>query len=171
MAKWMNNIHKSRYWVDVILLILFVAAASQKATGNFIHEWLSLALILPLVVHLLMHWQWLVNIPKKLFSPKLALKIRINILLNGLLYLSLLLVMLSGVMISKDALPTLGLFITRDHFWNAIHHLSTNYLLGFIGVHIAMHIYWITRQTKSIFRKRAFTNERQPQQSSLGGVK
>lgn len=152
MTSWLKNVNKARYGIDALLLALLIFAAAQKATGNLLHEWVSLIFLIPFIIHLVQHWEWIANIPKRFFG-KLNLTSRINVVLNLALYLTMLWVMVSGLMTSKEALPMLGFEIGRDRFWKEMHHDASNILLVIIGIHMALHWSWIVKMTKKVFAR------------------
>ena len=45
-------------------------------------------------------------------------------------------------------------FIFERHTWLSIHDWAAVALVGFIGLHIAMHWPWIVRMSKSLFKNR-----------------
>ncbi|TCS43726.1 DUF4405 domain-containing protein [Reinekea marinisedimentorum] len=156
MFSWTKNINKARYAIDALLLLLMLCVAAQKATGNLIHEWLGLALLVPFIVHLVQHWEWITNIPKRFFG-RLNLQSRLNVVLNMALYLAMLWVLISGLLTSKEALPMLGFEVGRDAFWKAMHHDAANFLLVMIGVHMALHWSWVVKMTKKVFARKPIT--------------
>ena len=51
------------FWFDLILLIGFTIAYSYGFTGIGIHEWLGIALGAALLLHLTLHWEWVLRRP------------------------------------------------------------------------------------------------------------
>lgn len=161
MFTWVQNANRARYAIDALLLVLMIVAAAQKATGNLIHEWISLLFIIPFAVHLVQHWEWITRIPKRFFG-KLNIQSRINVILNIALYLLMLWVIVSGLMTSKEALPLLGFDVGRDGFWKQMHKLGADGLLIILGIHMAMHWSWIVKMTKKIFSRRKTSRPLKP---------
>jgi hypothetical protein len=153
MFLWLNQIVKARYIFDVMLLVFFIIASAPMATGIAIHEWISFLYLIPFVIHILLHWDWIVSMPKRIFK-KLSLENRLNIIWNTLLYILMVIVTVSGILISEAALPLLGITIKPDSFWHSIHHNSSNLLFPFLGIHLALHWGWIVRTTKKVFNKK-----------------
>jgi hypothetical protein len=121
-----------------------------RFSGLAIHEWLSLALAGTIVVHLLLNWEWIVNVTKRLFV-KATNGARVNYVLNWLLFIDGILIMLSGIMISKSAMPTLGIALPMNFAWRRLHDMSANIALLIMGLHIAMHWNWIVTTFKRVF--------------------
>ena len=59
------NITKTNLLVDILIFMGFLIALNPDATGNTVHEWLSLSLAGGITAHLLMHWKWIVTNFKK----------------------------------------------------------------------------------------------------------
>lgn len=152
MNSWLNRPLQIRYVSDVLLLMFFLIASAPMATGIAVHEWISFVYLVPFIVHLLLHWDWLMAIPKRFFG-KLPLQQRFNVILNVVLYVLMIFVTLSGILISEAALPLLGLTLESDSFWHTMHHNSSNLLLPLLGIHLALHWSWIINTTRKIFNK------------------
>ena len=52
----------------VVLLLAFVIAYSFKFTGLSVHEWFGLAFGLALLVHLTLHWDWVLRTTRRILS-------------------------------------------------------------------------------------------------------
>lgn len=152
MKNWLNSPIKTRYVFDVLLLVLFLIASAPMATGIAVHEWVSFVYLVPFVIHLLLHWDWLMAIPKRFFK-KLSVQHRINVVLDVCLYALMIFVTLSGILISEAALPLLGIAIEPDGFWHTMHHNSSNLLFPLLGIHLALHWSWITNTTKKLLNR------------------
>lgn len=128
--------------IDILLLAGVVVANQPHFTGTPIHEWFSLIFAGAVIIHLLLHWSWMVAVVKRIFS-KLPWSTRINAILDLLQFISITLVTLSGVMISRSVINTLGFSISPNFSWRMIHDLSANILIITVGLHIGMHWRWI----------------------------
>lgn len=150
----MQNLQKTRYVMDTLLLVSFMIVSAPQATGVPGHEWLSLLLIVPFAVHLLLHWDWIKQSAKR-FSKKITAKERFSLVWNYLLYLMMLLATVSGFLVSVALLPTLNIELHIQDFWSKIHHDSATLIMPMIGVHLALHWSWIVNLTKRMRVKRA----------------
>ncbi len=146
---WKDDLGKTRYVMDVWLLIGFVLVCAPKATGITLHEWLSFVFIAPLVIHLLLHWEWMVTLPKK-FMSNFSGQSKFNAIWDVLFYLAMVMVTLSGFLISRAMLPQLGMSIEATRFWSEIHHSLGNILMPMLGIHLAMHWKWIKSMTNKM---------------------
>ena len=133
---------KSKLWLDLVLFIAFLVTMEPHSSGLPIHEWLSLSLVAVMVVHLLINWDWIIQITRR-FLKKLGGQNRINYILNWLLFFDGTLIIVSGVMISEIALPALGIQLPTRFAWRRLHDLSANIGLLLLGVHTALHWNWI----------------------------
>jgi len=121
----------------VTLIILMVPSSSLA-----VHEWLGFAVIPPVVLHLLLAWQWITSALARLVV-KGAWRLRVNALLNTLLFIAFVVALFSGVMTSVIALPALGIHVTYDESWLRLHNSWANNFLILAGFHLAMNWNWI----------------------------
>jgi cytochrome b subunit of formate dehydrogenase len=68
---------------------------------------------------------------------------RINYILNWLLFIDGTLIMVSGIMISQVALPTLGITLASGFAWRGLHDTAANIGLVLLGLHTALHWAWV----------------------------
>ena len=136
------------------------------ATGQAIHEWLGIAFGVGIVTHLLLHWKWIVNVLRRFFS-KLPGQVRINSLLNSLLFIDVTLIIFSGLMICKVVLSTFGLSGSHAAIWRWLHTFSSSAALIIVGMHIALHWKWIVSTIKR-YTWQPLVGRRQPSQAQAG---
>ncbi len=133
---------KFKLWIDVAILIGFLITMEPRSSGLTIHEWLATSLIAVLIVHLLLSWDWIVQITRR-FIGRVNRQSRINYILNWSLFIDGTVIMLSGFMISESLLPALGIHLPRNFAWRGLHDLSANLFLVLLGLHTALHWNWI----------------------------
>lgn len=133
---------KSKLWVDILIFLAFLIAMDPHSSGLPIHEWLTLSMLAAMIVHLLLNWDWIIQITSR-FLGKLGGVNRINYILNWLLFVDGTLIMISGIMISEIALPFLGIQLPQGFGWRRLHDMSANIFLIMLGVHTALHWNWI----------------------------
>lgn len=136
------NLNKVNLVVDTLLLIAFLVAMAPRFSGVAIHEWLSIALGGVILLHLLLHWQWLVQVTQRFFGAT-PLYARVNYLLNLSLFICMTVVTLSGLMISIVALPLVGILPYDDGAWHSLHIQSANVAVVLVGLHLALHWQWV----------------------------
>lgn len=133
---------KVNLWLDIVLFAAILLALSPALTGIAIHEWLSLALAVAALVHVVLHWDWIVNVLRRFFA-RLAGQARLNLILNVALFVDFVVVMLSGILISREALPLFGLVLQADRTWEGLHRLSADLSVFIVGLHVALHWKWL----------------------------
>ena len=133
---------KSKLWVDILIFVIFLVTMEPGLSRLTIHEWLSLSMIVGMLVHLLINWDWIIEITRR-FLGRLGGQTRINYILNWLLFIDGTLLMVSGLMISEVAMPALGLKFQIGDGWSKLHDLSANTVLILLGLHTALHWNWI----------------------------
>jgi len=141
------NTNKLNLFLDLAIALAFVVELEMHFTGIRIHELLGLAFGTALIVHIVLHWRWIVSITRHFFQ-KLFHESRLNYVLNLAVFIDLLTTAVTGVLISR----TLGLGITLDAAtrMNAqqIHILASQLTLVLVGLHMAMHWKWIATNAK-----------------------
>lgn len=133
---------KVKLWIDIFIFIAFLVVMEPHLSDLPVHEWLGLSLTFVMVVHLLLSWDWIVQITKRFFKT-VGGQNRINYMLNWLFLIDGVVIMMSGIMISRVAIPALGLHLTLGPGWYKLHDLSTNVALLLLGLHTALHWNWI----------------------------
>jgi hypothetical protein len=56
------------FWLDALLLVAYTLAYGLGFTGIATHEWLGIGLGVVLLVHLTLHWDWVIRTTRKLFG-------------------------------------------------------------------------------------------------------
>ncbi len=139
---------KKNFWIDIGILLAFLVAMEPRFGGIAVHEWLSIALAAAIVIHLLLHWQWIVGVGGRFFR-RLWHVSRLKFAVDALLFAASVVVMLSGLLISRSALPALG--IPLEHgggTWRALHALSADLSILLVGLHFALNWDWVVRVTR-----------------------
>jgi hypothetical protein len=152
---------KTKLGLDILIFIVFLVTMDPHSSGIALHEWLSLAMIAALTIHLLLSWDWIIEISSR-FLGKVGGQNRINYILNWLLFVDGTLLMISGMMISEVALPLLGIQLSLGFAWRRLHDMSANLGLILLGLHTALHWAWImTALNKYLFQPiaRLFPNK------------
>ena len=138
-----RNSTQIRLFMDIILLVGVVWVLMPQATGVPLHEWGSLLIILPLLIHLVLNWPWILVVSKRFFMRQ-SRQIRFNYLWGWFMFVTMVVTFFSGIMTSEAMLPAMGIPIVVDPFWIEIHAFSANSVMIIVGVHLGMHWRWIT---------------------------
>lgn len=129
-------------YLDVALAAAFLVSLKPLITGLAFHEWLGLAIGVALVVHTVVHRQWIVGITKQLFR-KLPAKTRIYYALDATLLIAFATIILSGVMMSTSLLPLLGVRGVVSLTVAQIHSWASYLTLALLGTKLVLHRTWI----------------------------
>ncbi|NBX47756.1 MAG: DUF4405 domain-containing protein, partial [Chloroflexi bacterium] len=95
---------------------------------------------------------------------------RINQILNGLLFIFMAVAVGSGIAISEEALPSLGILTSGSRVWMNVHGLSANASLILIGAHVAMNWQWVMRTVRRIAGKTVRKNPSLRPAQARGGI-
>jgi len=137
-----NTTRAFTWYLDASLFLAFVLLLSPRLTGLPVHEWLGLAFLLPVLVHLLLSWEWIAGAVRRAAAPR-RMRDAVNLSLNLCLFVSTAVVIVSGVVISQAALPWLGVPTINDQVWRLMHNRWTTWMYVSAGAHIAMNWRWI----------------------------
>jgi hypothetical protein len=137
-----KNLTRVKLTVDLVIFFAFLIAMDPRSSGIAVHEWLATAALAALIVHLLLSWDWIVQISRR-FLGRVNLQTRINYILNWLLFIDGSIMMLSGFMISEAVFPALGIELPRNFAWRELHDMTANLFLLLLGLHTALHWGWV----------------------------
>ncbi|PKO13775.1 MAG: hypothetical protein CVU39_17265 [Chloroflexi bacterium HGW-Chloroflexi-10] len=128
--------------IDVLFLVAFLVVIDANATGIAIHEWLGMGIVGVILIHVLLHWDWVVKVTKRFFT-RLRAEPRINYLLDMAIMIGFVTIIFSGLMISESVLPAIGLQGSREAIWKFLHYQATDITILLVGAHLALHYKWI----------------------------
>jgi hypothetical protein len=139
--------------IDIVALVVYLFVANPAVTGLLIHEWLSLGLLVVCVVHVAAHLDWVQETFRHLLR-KATFSARANLVLDILTLLVFVIVMVSGIMVSRHILPAFGLVAPGYFFWNPLHSISAKMLLALLVIHVVVHWRWIVSLFDKGMKKR-----------------
>ena len=142
IGKTLTNTTKIKLALDAVSAVGVLVALAPAMTGQAIHEWLGMVVAVPIVVHLLLNWKWIVATTRRFFGP-LPREVRINYVLNAAFFITMTATIFSGMMMSEVALRSIGLSLGRMPSMKMVHNLSTVALVWVMGLHQALHWNWI----------------------------
>ncbi len=145
---------KFTFWLDVALLLSFAALETVPFTGLILHEWLGIAVIALIVAHLLLSWTWIASNARRFFAQ--STRTRVNYVINLLLFACAVVLIYSGIKISRQAVP----FLLRtqpsasvDRPWDFIHDRLSDLVVILAGLHLAINWDWSLTAARKIFRR------------------
>ena len=133
-----------RLALDAGLFIALLVAYYPARTGIAIHEWLSVALIVPLLMHLVINWDWTVRVISR-FAERLRATSRPNLVADICLFVSAVALMLSGLMVSQSIAGVLEIAPAANAIWYALHSVTADLTVVLLLVHLGLHWRWIAR--------------------------
>ena len=132
---------KKNFIVDLVALVVYLAAASPALTGIAVHEWLGIGVLAVLVVHCAVHADWVASVAKGARASSWGA--RANLVLDALILVAFMVVVVSGVCISGSMLPMMGLYSEGYFFWDPLHAIAAKALLALLLVHVVVHWKWL----------------------------
>jgi hypothetical protein len=135
------------FWVDIALFAVFTLEMNTTFTGIPIHEWLGLAACAVFVIHLLLHWQWIVSVACRFFGKLPAMQ-RLKYAVDVLLFVDMVVVMITGIWISKVAMSQIGVEFEQNALWRWLHSSSADWAVWLIGLHLAVNRRWVANVLK-----------------------
>ena len=121
--------------LDILLLVLFTTIFSKNVISLMYHEAAGLALFALILVHIFfLNSAWVKGVACRLFQRKMPVRARIVACADILLGVSFLLIVISGVLISKKLF---GFGLKAP--WIVIHFFCSAFMVILIGVHIGLH--------------------------------
>lgn len=128
--------------LDSLLFVGTLVLQVVRLTGLTLHEWIGIAIALPLLLHLVLQWQWITATWRRAMAEKRR-RSQFNFLLNTLLFVVMTLAIFSGILASEVVTPDLALAAGRTAVWSDVHSAATNTLVALVGLHVALNWRWI----------------------------
>lgn len=142
------------FWLDIVLLIAFTLDYSFRFTGLAIHEWIGLIFIITIPVHLTQHWDWVLRTTRRIFRRRPGRE-TLRWVVDFLLMPVMVLCVASGVLISRSALPAIGLHPADDRFWDGLHRTTADLTVFLVALHVALSWRWFLTVIRRMTRRRA----------------
>jgi hypothetical protein len=149
--------------LDLALLAAVAFLQTPRSSGLTSHEWGAVAFAILAAVHLLLNSGWFADTLR--YSAH-SWRARVNLALNGALFVAVVLAVFSGLMISEVLAPTVGLERSPLHVWLTLHSVFSTITLALVGFHIALNWDWIV----GVLRKRLFVRRVRSDSRPVGTV-
>jgi hypothetical protein len=123
----------------------------DRHTWDDLHTWFGVAMIAIVVIHLAIHWRWVVSMTKRALCMMLTRSCRlsqgawINLAINATIALGFLLAAISGLYFLFEPAKRAVLFTATT--WDLIHTWSGVAMVGAAVLHLAIHWRWIVNVT------------------------
>ncbi len=142
--------NKTNLLVDTSILVAFLVAMEPRFSGLAIHEWLGVSLAATILIHLLLHWKWITGVAGRFFQ-KLWHTARLKFVVDSLLFVDFVAIIMSGIMISRVVLPSLGLSIAQAGVsWRALHSWAADTGILLVGLHFALNWGWVVSTVRRL---------------------
>jgi hypothetical protein len=133
---------KQNWWIDLVLFAGFILTFFLDLTGLPLHQWIGVGVGALIIVHLLVHENWLKGITNKF--AKSSNKSRFFLVLDILLLVGFYLILYTGIIMST----WLNLNLTNYSAWYTLHLWSSIITLQVLLVKVAAHWKWIVNAVK-----------------------
>lgn len=178
----MFNKTQTNFWLDGIIFSLFALTAltglllwlvipdgpgsGQSAlllglvrrTWVSLHNWLGLAMLAGTLLHLVLHWDWIMCVAGRFFK-QLAGPARLNFSLDSLLFVAFFLSSLSGLIVwlvlpagghrgGRNPLAHAALLGLTRHDWSDLHLWAGLAVITILLIHLALHWNWLVCMTR-----------------------
>ena len=128
----MKNINSKKLFFDLLMLLLLALLYLTKLTGILLHEIGGLIIAAFVIIHLVYNYKRI----KSMFKNHLLKKYTLQNTINVLLLLLLILVTISGILISKELFPSQN---KAPEIWLIIHIGASLVMALLILVHLWLH--------------------------------
>jgi hypothetical protein len=139
---------------NIFLLVIFLFLMDAKSLfGEWFHEWAGLLICLFFILHKALNWGWIKETTKRL-SGNIPEKIRLNYIMDLLLLVGFILIIWSGMAISKSINFT-WLGFDQDHrmIYRSMHTSVSMLTLAIAGIHLGLHWDWVVARFKKLNRR------------------
>lgn len=134
--------------IDILMTALFLILMGYHITGNHLHEWLGATLFVLFIVHHILNRKWYCTIGRGKYT---AFRI-FMLLINSLLFASMIGMMVSGMMLSREVFGFLN--FRAGMFGRRLHMISTSWGFCLMSVHIGIHWGMVVSKVKKVSVKK-----------------
>jgi hypothetical protein len=133
---------RARLLLDLAVFGVLLVAYNPAWSGLAWHEWLSVAVIVPLLLHLVINWDKVVRVVST-FAERLLHGSRLDLVVDTMLFVATVIVMVSGLMISQVVARAVGITIAPASIWVSVHAWSADLTIVLLLVHFVLHWRWV----------------------------
>ena len=134
----------------------------ERHTWEDLHTWFGILMIAAAVVHIIVHWQWIMGMGRRILheithhETRFNNRSRFNLLINFAVGLGFTIAAISGIYLlfvpgGRNAIPDPRIIFTRTT-WDLIHTWSGIGMIAAAAVHFAIHWKWVTKVTRKLFK-------------------
>jgi hypothetical protein len=145
---------RARLLLDLAMFGVLLVAYNPAWSGLAWHEWLSVAVVVPLLLHLVVNWDKVVRVAST-FADRLFHGSRLDLVVDTVLFVAAVTVTVSGLMISQVVARALGIAIAPASIWVSVHSWSADLTIVLLLVHFALHWRWVYNVSLRLTGRRA----------------
>ena len=135
----------------------------DRTGWEWIHTWLSVGFVAVALLHLILHWKWVVSTIKRVFRSTIGKQKTTmsagawkNIFVDGVIAVSFIISAISGIYFifvgeSHGGLTPDPMFLFSRTIWELVHLWSSVLFISSFILHFAIHWGWVTKVTRRIF--------------------
>ena len=138
----------------------------EREGWEWIHTWISFTFIAVALIHLALHWKWVVNTTSRMIQaikerkPFLNRGSRVNTFVDGLLAFGFLICAVSGIYLFivpevKNGLGIDPMILFSRTTWDLVHTWSGVVFISAAIIHFVLHWGWVTKVARKMFAKRS----------------
>ncbi len=128
--------------LDLSMALIFSAMMEEHFTGLRIHEVVGIAIAVAFLTHIALHLDWIITITRTFFV-KVFHETRLNYILNLALFIDMVVVIVTGILISRTLGLSLGIAADAQFPIQLIHSGASYISLIIVAFHVALHWKWI----------------------------
>jgi hypothetical protein len=146
----MNTKQKTRWWVDAVLFIGFIATFFLDFTGVELHQLIGVFGGALAVYHLLSHWDWVSAVTQRFFG-RTSGKARQYYVIDAVMLIGFVVIAGTGLVIST----WLNLTLTHFTTWLTVHIAASIITLLVLVLKLTLHSRWIASAARGAFALQA----------------
>lgn len=135
-----------KFFLSLALTIVMLLLMDPRSFyGLVFHEWAGLIIGIFFILHKALNWGWIKKVTVSFFR-KATGKARLNYFLDIILLAGMILMILSGIAISRTidfSWLNLG---GSGMFWRVMHTSSSYITLVLFGIHLGLHWKWVLQR-------------------------
>ncbi len=138
-----------RISLDVVMAVLLILMYKKTAISLEFHEVGGLVVGGMFLIHNLLNRKWIVGITRRVFGKALAPRVRVGYAVDVLLLVSMVLIALTGIMISQTILTGISGNVAVGRL---MHYFFSAAALVLVGIHIGLHWSFIRTSFAKVLR-------------------